>query len=332
MRRKLWKKQIRTQMKNSDFDIIEEVRDYDNIAVSGHIKPDGDCIGSCIAMTEFLKKTFPEKKIVLFLEEPDECFMGIDGIEDIDSSFEGTEPDLYILIDATPDRMGAGEKYYKKAKKTINIDHHVSNENGSGDVNFIDPSASSAAELIYRIIGEGALDKKIATWIYLGIVHDTGVFKYPSTSPDTLRIVARLMEEGLNTQDLIDRTYYEKTYTQNIACAKIVENSKLLFDGKVIVGSISLKEMNEDGFTKNDFDGVINQLRITKGSEVAVFMYPMNDVTMKVSLRSKEYVDVSLISQRFGGGGHVRAAGFYRKGTIESITAELTVIFNELGL
>lgn len=319
-------------MKNNDFDIIEEVKDYDNIAVSGHIKPDGDCIGSCIAMTEFLKKSFPEKKIALFLEEADKCFFGIDGIEDIDSSFDGMEPDLYILIDATPDRMGAGEKYYKKAKKTINIDHHISNKDGSGDVNFIDPTASSAAELVFRIIGEESLDKKIATWIYLGIVHDTGVFKYPSTSPDTMRIVARLMEEGLNTQDIIDRTYYEKTYTQNIACAKIVENSKLLFDGKVIFGSISMKEMNENGFTKNDFDGVINQLRITKGTEVAVFMYPMNDVTMKVSLRSKEYVDVSAISQRFGGGGHVRAAGFYHKGTAEKITSELIEIFYELGL
>lgn len=319
-------------MKNSDFDIIKEVKDYDNIAVSGHIKPDGDCIGSCIAMTEYLKKTFPEKNIKLFLEEADECFMGIDGIEDIDSTFEGLEPDLYILIDATPDRMGAGEKYYKKAKKTINIDHHISNAEGSGDVNFIDPSASSAAELVFRVIGEEALDLKIATWIYLGIVHDTGIFKFPSTSPETMRIVARLMEEGLNTQHLIDQTYYEKTYTQNIACAKIVENSKLLFDGKVILGSISLREMKENGFTKNDFDGVINQLRITKGTEVAIFMYPMNDVTMKVSLRSKDYVDVSAISQRFGGGGHVRAAGFYHKGTAEEIENELTEILKESGL
>lgn len=303
--------------------IAEEVKEYNSIAVSGHIKPDGDSIGSCIAMTLYLRKVYPDKDIRLFLEPVPPCFNGIEGVEIIDSTFAGLEPEAYILLDGTPDRMGAGEKLYNAAKKRINIDHHISNAEGKGDVNFIDPKASSAAELVYRVIDTDYLDKVIASWIYLGIVHDTGMFKFPSTSPDTMRAVVRLMEEKLDCQYLIDKTFYEKTFTQNIACAKIVEKSKLYLNGKVIIGTISMKEMNEQKITKNDFDGVINQLRITEGTEVAIFMYPINDVTMKVSLRSKKKVDVAEICQMYGGGGHIRAAGYYRKGTIEEITNEL---------
>lgn len=313
-------------------DICAEVKEYNSIYISGHIKPDGDSIGSCIALSLYLKKVFTDKNIKLFLEEAPECFSDIEGIDEIDTSFSGPDPDVYILLDATPDRMGAGEKMYKAAKKTINIDHHVSNEAGSGDVNYIVPGFSSTAELIFNLCDEKMIDKKIASWLYIGIIHDTGVFKYPSTTPMTMRVAARLMEEGIDCQYLVDRTFYEKTYAQNIACAKVVLNSKLYFDGKVIVGSVSLKEMKEENMSKNDFDGVINQLRITTGVEVSVFMYPMNDQTMKVSLRSKSVVDVSAISQSFGGGGHVRAAGFYYKGTAEDITAEILKKLAEVNM
>ncbi|MBO4703128.1 MAG: bifunctional oligoribonuclease/PAP phosphatase NrnA [Lachnospiraceae bacterium] len=304
-------------------DIIKELANSKKIAISGHISPDGDSIGSCIAMTLYLRKRFPDKDIRLFLEEIPDCFKLIEGSEIIDSTFEGMEPDTYILIDTEPERMGPGEKLFKKADLKINIDHHLSNAAGRGDINYIDVNASSAAELVYRLIDVSYLDKTIATWIYLGIVHDTGVFKFPATSPETMRIAARLMEENINCQYLVDTTFYEKTYAQNLACARIVLNSKIYLGGKVIVGSISRKEMTEHNIVKNDFEGVINQLRITTGTEVAIFMYPMNDSTIKVSLRSKEKVDVSKICGLFGGGGHIRAAGFYYKGSEEEITNSL---------
>lgn len=312
-------------------DIIKELTNSKKIAVSGHISPDGDSIGSCIAMTLFLRKAFAntDKEIKLFLEEAPDCFKGIEGIEIIDSTYAGMEPDAYILIDSASDRMGAGEKLYENAALKINIDHHISNAEGCGDINVIDPAASSAAELVYDLMDEKYLDETIASWIYLGIVHDTGVFKYPSTSPKTMRIVARLMEENIKCQYLVDKTFYEKTFTQNVTCARIVEGSKLYLDGKVIVGSVTRQQMTEHGIKKADFEGVINQLRITQGTEVAIFMYPMNDVTMKVSLRSKEKVDVSKICAHFGGGGHIRAAGFYHKGSEEEITNTLLDLLKE---
>ena len=304
-------------------DIIKELSNSKKIAVSGHISPDGDSIGSCIAMTLYLRKRLPDKEIKLFLEDIPDCFKEIEGAEIIDNTFLGMEPDAYVYIDCAAERMGAGEKLFKKAALKINIDHHISNAEGCGDINFIDPKASSAAELVYRLIDKDYLDKTIASWIYLGIVHDTGIFKFPSTSPETMRAVARLIEEKIECQYLIDKTYYEKTFSQNLACARIVLSSKLYLDGRVIIGSISRKEMDEFNIVKNDFDGVINQLRITTGTEVAIFMYPMNDVTMKVSLRSKKKVDVAKICESFGGGGHQRASGFYYKGTEEEIRNRL---------
>ncbi len=315
-------------------DIIKELANSKNIAVSGHISPDGDSIGSCIAMTLYLRKVFrdEDKDIRLYLEDIPDCFKGIGGDEIIDNSFADFDIDTYILIDTAPDRMGPGEKLYKKADKTINIDHHISNSEGSGDINIIDPGASSAAEMVFRLMDEKYLDKTIASWIYLGIVHDTGVFKYPATSPDTMRAVARLMEEKIDCQYLVDKTYYEKSFKQNTTCAKIVLSSKLYLNGKVIIGSISMKEMADEGIVKNDFEGVINQLRVTEGTEVAIFMYPMNDATMKVSLRSKEKVDVSKICEAFGGGGHIRASGFYHKGTEEEIREKLLELLEKEDL
>ncbi|MBO7375015.1 MAG: bifunctional oligoribonuclease/PAP phosphatase NrnA [Lachnospiraceae bacterium] len=304
-------------------DILKIVREYKSIAISAHISPDGDAIGSCISLTLYLRKVYPEKDIRLFLEPIPDCFKTIEGSEIVDSSFSGFNPEVYFLLDATPERLAGGKKLWENAKVRVNIDHHISNADGSGDINLVVPTASSTAELIFNLIDEKLIDKKIASWIYIGIIHDTGMLKYAATSPETLRICARLMEENIDTQYIVDTTFYEKTYSQNVACARIVLSSRLLFDGKVIIGQITAKEMKEYGIEKKDLDGVINQLRITTGVEVAIFMYPMNADTVKVSMRSKEKVDVSKICQTFGGGGHIRASGFYTKGQMEHVEKKI---------
>ena len=310
-------------------DIIKELSNSKKIAISGHVSPDGDSIGSCIALTLYLRKLLKDAEVVVFLEEIPNCFKRIEGHDIIDHSYSGMEPDTYILIDCGPERIGPGEKMFKNAKLKINIDHHLSNPKGHGDINVIDIKASSASELVFRLMDEKYLDKMIASWIYLGIVHDTGIFKYPATSCDTMRIAARLMEEKIDCQYLIDTTFYEKTYSQNLACARIVLGSKLYMNDKVIIGSISRQEMSDYNITKSDFEGVINQLRITEGVEVAIFMYPMNADTEKVSIRSKEKVNVAKICEAFGGGGHMRAAGFYHKGTEEDIRKKLLELLAE---
>ena len=304
-------------------DIVAECSGAKTIGICGHIKPDGDCIGATLALSLYLKKRLPESDITVFSDEIAPCFDCVEGIKQFNYAFDKEQPEVFIVVDTTENRTGNGEKYFKNAKKTINIDHHVSNAEGCGMVNYIVPTASSASELIYDLIDPAYLDNEIAEAIYLGIAHDTGVFKYSCTAPKTLRIVADLIEYGFDFPTLLDKTFYEKTYLQNLILGRILLESQMHLDGKVISGFINMKTMVEMGVCGKDFDGVINQLRITEGTDSAIFMYQINAVTYKVSLRSKHIVDVSKIAEHFGGGGHVRAAGFYCKGEPEDILAEI---------
>ena len=149
----------------------------------------------------------------------------------------------------------------------------------------------------------------------MGIAHDTGVFQYSCTSPETMEAAADLMRKGIDSHDIIDKTYYEKTYIQNQILGKALLESMLILDKRCIVSSVSKKEMDFFEAVPADLEGIVSQLRNTKGMEVAVFLYELDNQTYKVSLRSKGAVDVSKIAKYFGGGGHVRAAGVTMKGT-----------------
>lgn len=310
-------------------DIVAECSGAKTIGICGHIKPDGDCIGATLALSLYLKKRLPEAEITVFSDEIAPCFDCVEGIKQFNYAFDKEQPDVFIIVDTVDNRIGNGEKYFKNAKKTINIDHHISNADGCAMVNYVVPTASSASELIYDLMDKSYMDQEIAEAIYLGIAHDTGIFKYSNTAPKTLRIVADLIEYGFDYPTLLDVTYYEKTYLQNLVLARILLESKLYMEGKVISGFINIKTMTEMGVTGKDFDGVINQLRITKGVDCAIFMYQINAVTYKVSLRSKKVVDVSKVAEHFGGGGHVRAAGFYYKGEPEEILSEILKLVEE---
>ncbi|MBQ7972722.1 MAG: bifunctional oligoribonuclease/PAP phosphatase NrnA [Lachnospiraceae bacterium] len=309
--------------------IIEECRDAKTIGISGHIKPDGDCIGSTLALSLYLKKVFPEKHITVYSDDVSSAFDCVEGVQTFNNSYEGPDADVFIVIDTVENRIGNADKFFKHAGKTINIDHHVSNTEGCGDVNYVVPTASSASELVYELIDKKYMDTEIAEALYLGIAHDTGIFKYSNTSPKTMRIVAELLSYDFDFPTLLDKTFYEKTYEQNLALGRILLESRRFLDGKVILGFMNIKTMTEMGITSKDFDGVINQLRITQGVECAVFMYQMNAETYKVSLRSKNIVDVSKIAVSFGGGGHVRASGFYAKDTPEKLTEKLLQMIEE---
>jgi len=310
-------------------DIVAECSGAKTIGICGHIKPDGDCIGATLALSLYLRKRLPEAEITVFSDEIAPCFDCVEGIKQFNYAFDKEQPEVFIIVDTVDNRIGNGEKYFKNAKKTINIDHHISNADGCAMVNYVVPTASSASELIYDLMDKAYMDKEIAEAIYLGIAHDTGIFKYSNTAPKTLRIVADLIEYGFDYPTLLDVTYYEKTYLQNLVLARILLESKLYMEGKVISGFINIKTMTEMGVTGKDFDGVINQLRITKGVDCAIFMYQINAVTYKVSLRSKKVVDVSKVAEHFGGGGHVRAAGFYYKGEPEEILSEILKLVEE---
>ena len=207
------------------------------------------------------------------------------------------------------DRLGDFRKLYEAAKATVCIDHHVSNT-GFGDLFHMVPDSSSACETMCDLIELDKVSENTANCLYLGIIHDTGVFKYSSTSRHTMELAGLLIEKGARPDLLIDGTFYKKSYNQNKLTSRVIIGSELHEDGRIISGYASSDLMRLSGCTLLETDGIVEQLRLTDGVEVAIFGYELTDGRTKFSLRSKLYVDVNVIATEFGGGGHVRAAGF----------------------
>ena len=298
--------------------ITEEVRNAGSIAVSGHIRPDGDCVGSVMGLYLYLKKELPEAEVDVYLEKPAEIFDCISHIEDVKSEFNNVDTgkiyDVFIVLDCADDRLGEVRVLYEKARKKINIDHHISNP-GCGDVRIVEPERSSTAELLYDLMDPAALDEEIARALYIGIIHDTGVLRYSNTAPHTLQVVSEIIKFGLDFSKIIDDTFYEKTYVQTQIMGRAILESVRFMHDKCIVSMVSRRMMDFYQVTPQDLDGIVNQLLAVKGVECAIFMYEIRTLEYKISMRSKGRVDVAGVAMRFGGGGHVRAAGCTMNGT-----------------
>ena len=271
-------------------DLLKECEKAGRIGISGHIRPDGDCVGACLGLWQYLKKCLPQAYVRVFLEKPADIFEEIKGFGEICSEFPEEEPfDVFFVIDCGADRLGEAEKYFRTADKTINIDHHISNP-GSGSVNYIRPQVGSSSELVYDLMEEDKLDRDIAMAVYIGIIHDTGVFQYSNTSPATMEKGAKLIGYGFDFPRLIQETFYQKTYLQAQIMGRALMESIRFLDGCCIVSAIDRKVMDFYHVEPKDLDGIVNQLRNIKGVECAIFMYQSGVLEYKVSLRSSERV------------------------------------------
>jgi bifunctional oligoribonuclease and PAP phosphatase NrnA len=308
--------------------INAEVIGAKKIAIAGHIRPDGDCIGSCTALYQYLKqnkKEFGIEQVDVYLEPFGNEFRVLEGIDEIKHTYEAEEVyDLFISLDCgSLDRLGNALNYFNTAKKTINIDHHISNQS-FGRVNHVVANASSTCEVLFDLFEEELINESVARSLYIGIIHDTGVFKHSNTSEKTMMIAGKLISKGIRFSELIDETFYSKTYMQNQILGRCLMESILVLNGKVVVSAIDRKMMNFYEANTTDLDGIIDQLRVTKGTEVAIFLYETDFHEYKVSMRSNGEVNVSKIAVYFGGGGHIKAAGCSMRGSLHDVINNLT--------
>lgn len=311
--------------------LLDAINKADTIAISGHIRPDGDCVGSTTALYYYIKENYHDKKVCFLLDKfPDSVARCIER----PVSKELDEADLFVSMDSSSkDRLGDAVQLFEKSKVKFVIDHHKTNSN-FGDINVVEPSASSCAEVLYELLEADKISVRVATSIYIGIIHDTGVFKYSATSSRTMNIAGELMDKGLDTAYLIDESFYSKSYKQNMLLARGLTKAVLLKDIPVIYTVISADDLCEFEASSMDTDGIVEQLRLTKGVETAVFIRQDGEALYKVSLRCKTgVVDVSEISIKHGGGGHKMAAGFSVEGScdyvINTVISELRELFAE---
>ena len=292
----------------------------DTIAIAGHVRPDGDCVGSCLATYNYIKTYYPHAKVDLYLEPIPNIFKFMKRSEEIQSEWpDDRSYELFIAQDCgDTSRLGNAAKYFETAVHTICVDHHVSNQSFA-EHNYIFPDASSTSELIFELLPYERIDREIAECIYTGIIHDTGVFQYSSTSRRTMEIAGKLMEKGIDFSRIVDETFFTKTYNQNQIMGLALVKSKLHLNGACISSVITKEEMKEYDVLPKHLDGIVSQLRVTKDVEAAIFLYELLDGEFKISTRSKNLVDLSQIAVKYGGGGHKRAAGFSMKGEPEQI-------------
>lgn len=291
-------------------EFLEKIERSNTISIVGHIRPDGDCVGSCLGVYNYIIDNYSGKRVDVYLEKIPDKFMFLNGAETIIQETSNEVYDLSISLDCgDTDRHGRFAPVFANARDTICLDHHRSNK-GFGNMFYLDADASSCCEVICRFLDMDKVSFHTAEALYLGIIHDTGVLKYPATSEQTMICAGRLMSKGVRTQYIIDETFYKVNYNQCRLAGQAMLSAKLAFDGKVIYTCVTKEMFEEFNATKDDTDGIVDKIRVVDGVETAIFVYQIDDNRYKFSLRSVAYVDVSRIAVSFGGGGHIRAAGF----------------------
>ena len=305
--------------------LVQELKEVKTVTIAGHIRPDGDAVGSCMGLYLYLKENYPQMDVKVYLEKIPEAYSILSHSEEIcHSCEEERNSDLFFCLDCGDEqRLGEAAKYKKSAGRTICVDHHISNE-GFCDVNYIVPEASSTSELIYTLLEEKKISREAAEALYMGIVHDTGVFRHSNTTPETMETAAALLRKGIDGSRIINQTFYDKTYYQNQILGRALLESILLMDGKIIFSAVRRGQMAFYGVGPSDLDGIVQTLMSTTGTEAAIFMYETQPQVFKVSLRSRDKIDVSVIAGYFGGGGHVHAAGCTMQGTMYDVVNNIT--------
>ena len=306
------------------FQIDELLANVETVGIAGHIKPDGDCTGSTLALYNYIRDNYPKLQVTLYLEPIPNIFKFLKRSQEIVSDFSSdAQYDLFFSLDCGDGgRLGGAIRYFDAAKQTVCIDHHISNQSFA-DLNDIQPEASSTSELVFELLDEEKITKEIAECLYVGIVHDTGVFQYSCTSSRTMNIAGRLMDKGINYPDIVDKTFFEKTFEQNQILGTALLKAKRYFDDRCIACIITEKDMAACHALPKHLEGIVAQLRSTKGVDVAILIYENADGTYKVSMRTNGAVDVAAICVSHGGGGHVRAAGVTMTGDPEVIQQTL---------
>ena len=306
-------------------ELMKLVNEATTIAVAGHVRPDGDCVGSCLGLYNYLSENTKGKQIDVYLESVPAAFSFLKNTKvALSAARQDMSYDLFIALDCgSRDRLGFTEELFCSAKHTVSIDHHISNTMFA-EHNHVEGASSSTCEVLCGFLKEEAISKETAECLYLGIVHDTGVFKHSNTSRKTMDTAGSLLEKGVSASQVIDDSFYRKTYMQNQILGRCLLESILLLDGKIIFSFVSQKMMQLYGAVPADLDGIIDQLRVTAGVEVAILVREEGVQNHKISMRSNGKVDVSKICCLFGGGGHKMAAGCTMNGSVHDVVNNLS--------
>lgn len=288
--------------------IIEEIDKAKNIVILTHEMPDGDAIGSSLALYTGLKQL--GKDVDVIIPEYSRTFEFLPNSKEIKKEGRNETYDLAIALDCGDiRRLNGFVRYFEDANTKISIDHHGSNTMFA-DYNFVNPMAPACSQILIIILEALGIiiDKEIGTCLLTGIITDTGGFKYKGVTAETFEFVAELLNRGVNVSDIYKKVLQTISKTRFELMQIAINRLEFLEDGKLTFTYITKEDEKKVGAESNDHDGIVEIGRDVEGVEVSIFLRE-TDNGYKISLRSNEYVNVSDICLMFSGGGHVRAAG-----------------------
>lgn len=311
---------------------IKKIQNYKHIGVFSHVRPDGDCIGSQVALCRWLQANGFEAAAFNDDDVPENLLWLTDYYPIQKPTDEAMNRcDFFIVVDGNaPHRFGRYEFYQAENKlPTAMIDHHPDPEDVF-DITISDPKASSTCELIYYLYKEhdvSQIDPKTARALYTGMITDTGLFQFDSVKPKTLRAASDILEHGNFTpNEVAEKVFSSRTLSQLRLLSQALETINLYQDNQIAVMSVTQSMLNDTGTTSADTEGFVNYPLSILGVKAAILFKDLDEDGVKMSLRSKSNVDVNVWARELGGGGHKKAAGAWHEGPLQKAVTETVKI------
>lgn len=302
-------------------EILDAIKAASTVMICGHIRPDGDCIGSAMAMRHLCEKLGKKADAVCDAEKPSAFAFLPEYGEFCAPRYDSY--DLFIAVDcATEKRLGVYGKYLRAAKKSVHIDHHPV-EQMFADINCIRVEASSVCEVIYTLFADsGLIDKDMATMLYTGLSTDTGHFMHSNTTSEVFKIASELCAYGIDIAAVNHGIYKNKSINRIKLTARALEGIELYENGRIALMTITRADMTDCGCGTDDTEGLIDYASSIAGVEISICVCEQEGGTFRTSLRSVR-ADVSKVAGMFGGGGHKLASGCILSGVREQVRARL---------
>lgn len=298
---------------------IEALEGVRTVAICGHVNPDGDCLGSALALALALQSRGYDVTPLLATRECPPLYDFLEGYELLTPACEyKCDPDVFISVDVPNiERTGDGAQVYKRAKTTIAIDHHE----GPGDFadfNFVDSHAAAAGILVWDMIEQMGVQATpgIANCCFAAVATDTGRFQFQNTDPVALHAAANMASAGANPSEVARNVYQRRSLAALQLESLVIQRIKFVCNGRAAISYVSEKDFRELGASKDDGESLIDVVRQLDGIEVAVMLREQGPI-VRGSIRAKTDRDVAAIARHMNGGGHKAAAGFTVKGNLK---------------
>jgi len=311
--------------------VAQMLQEAKSVVLACHLNPDGDTLGCALAMQSVLEG-LGKRVITLSSDGVPEIYRFLPGSEKVLTATEQRGFDVAVVCDTgTPERIGKAAEAVFSARIIVNIDHHVT-EGAFGDIRLQQPKAAATAEIVYRLLKvmDVPITPAVATCLLTGIITDTGLYRYMNVSPATFRLSAALMEAGASPAQIAEEVFERRSFPSVRLLGRALEHTRQEEEGKLVWSYLTYEDFTELGATDEDTEGIITQLRAVRDSVVLALLREVKPGRVRVSVRSRdERIDMSKLAEKFGGGGHRMAAGFWVNGGIDQAKGKVIEALRE---